>query len=183
MKTLFETVPDEINTLILTNIPDFEKFLICQNPLFSDLCDWNFWRNRALDRLEISKDYFDIASYRNIPGSYRYLEVLTQFRVTFEALANLNEDGTVSGIYELEDLFKLAVYQNNTDLALKLHSMIDPNFKRLILDTFCIAGRWDLHSIMSLLHQNLGNKYITLRLNLTKKLRIIIGKGFKISQI
>lgn len=117
--TLFSTIPPEINTLILATLSDSQLFSLCQNDIFSDLCDWSFWRSRARETFDVPNWYFDLNSSRGISGAYRYLEIKTQFMPSIESLAEVDQ-GIVFGITELENLFEQAIITLNYSLVEQL---------------------------------------------------------------
>lgn len=119
----FNRLPPEINELIVASVPDPEIYGTCENPDFSPICDWNFWRRRAIDKWEIPAWYFDLGLARGITGAYRYLEVSTQFQPTMESIASIS-DGVVYGIYTVRHLSKLALKREDLDLIKQLRPVI-----------------------------------------------------------
>ena len=65
-KMVFVFLPPEIRLLILTKLSDAEAFRLYN--LFPELKDWSFWRQRARDRFQVPRDYFDLALDRQISG-------------------------------------------------------------------------------------------------------------------
>ena len=119
--------PVEIQSLILSKLSDSDIFRISQYEPFSDLCDWLFWRQRAMDKFKVPKAYFDLTLERDVSGAYRYLEILSKFESTEEALASI-DNGLVSGIYTPEELFYRASMENNVQLMKKIHSQFEIHF-------------------------------------------------------
>ena len=138
--TLFSTIPPEINTLILATLSDSQLFSLCQNDIFSDLCDWSFWRSRARETFDVPNWYFDLNSSRGISGAYRYLKIKTQFMPSIESLAEVDR-GIVFGITELENLFEQAIITLNYSLV---EQLIPVYLERFPSDDVCFITWWFL---------------------------------------
>lgn len=117
-------LPKEIQDLIFIGLSDAEAFRLQQFNLFPILNAWSFWKQRTKDRFDVPSDYFDLAIDRGISGAYRYLEILSKFEITEEAIASI-DDGLVSGIYSPEKVFYLAMFENKSDLMKKILPEID----------------------------------------------------------
>lgn len=91
-----------------------EKLSFCQLP-GSD-CDWNYWKRQAFESLSIPASYFDFALERGISGSYRYLEIVSQFELIVQSVVKVrtsNGKGDIFGLYEVPKAFRVAVRQRN----------------------------------------------------------------------
>ena len=129
--TFFGLLPPEINTQLLLNIPASQAYELCQQPELEGLCDWSYWRNKALIDFQIPRSYFDLALDREIPGDYRYLEISTRFVPSLNSLASIN-NGSVSGIYEPGALLNLAFDRNQPDLF----QVLLPTLSKQFLEEF-----------------------------------------------
>lgn len=108
--TSFQDLPEEVNTLILQNLPDST---LLDN--FSTCLDWSFWKVLASIRFQVPGEYFDLALERKILPSERYLEILSKFRATPQALAKF-ENGKLKGIWTPEQLAHQAYLEKNFTL-------------------------------------------------------------------
>lgn len=137
--TLFSLLPPEINTQLLLNVPASQAFELCRQPEFEDLCDWSYWRNKALFDFQVPRSYFDLALNRGISGDYRYLEISTRFIPSLDSLASIN-NGIVSGIYEPATLLSLAFDRNQPDLVRALIPMVNQDFLEYLYKEKITAG-------------------------------------------
>ena len=135
MEPDFNQLPIEIRSLIVNSVPDPEIYDTCNNPDLSYLCDWNFWRRRAIDKYQVPVWYFDLALSRGITGAYRYLEVSTQFQLGPKSVASIS-DGVVSGIYDLRTLFENAVWEDNLQLVEQLLPDVVSLLGEIFIDNF-----------------------------------------------
>ena len=159
--TRFAQLPVETTELIISSLPDSNLLSVCQNEIFSNLCDWNFWRRRARDLFEIPNWYFDLGLSRQISGAYRYLEVKTQFKLSLEALATISPEGLISGIYEPRQMLLNAISSRDFDLIRQLYPILskeDPGMVNQIIETFrldftrgMVHAHWDLIPVINLL--------------------------------
>lgn len=161
--TRFAQLPPETTELIISSLPDSDLLSICQNEIFSNLCDWNFWRRRTGELFEVPTWYFDLGLSRQISGAYRYLEVKTQFRFSLEDLATISPDGLVSGIYEPHQLFLNTIYSRDFNLIRQLYPILskeDPKMVRQVIKNIYsdfklkhVYFNWDLIPVINLLLQ------------------------------
>lgn len=118
MQTHFDFLPDEINLQFLERVGNYSDTLkACSNPIFSRLCDWNFWRKKAENEFNVPKWYFDLSLTQNrqISASDRYLEVISKFWLIPESIARF-EDGKVKGVYFPHQARVIAARQGNLEI-------------------------------------------------------------------
>lgn len=97
--------------------------------------NWETWRSRAVREFGIPPEYFDLplADRRNITGQFRYLEVLTKFRLTPEAATLLNrETGDIAGIYESLRGVIEAVNRDDEEMVLFFARRLNPNARSFL---------------------------------------------------
>lgn len=158
--TYFNRLPNEVISLAINRVPDPEIFQTCQES-FPELCDWNFWRDRARTRFDVPNSYFDLGLSRSIPGAYRYLEVLTQFHLVDSALVKIDQ-GLVSGIYTLDRLISLAVIRDQIDLVRELLPLTKKSPNIYLNETVDLYGYyWNLYPILTLTGGRYLRKYNT----------------------
>ena len=100
MEPDFNQLPAEIRSLIVNSVPDPEIYDTCNNPDLSYLCDWNFWRRRAIDKYQVPVCILTWLYLEEL-GAYRYLEVSTQFQPSLESLASIS-----NGVVSVSMIFK-----------------------------------------------------------------------------
>lgn len=118
-----ESLPDEIIQHILYNVPP-KDLIQSISPIerLSSICDWNFWTNKAIRDLKVSKDYFDLplnteekeGSFNDIPfwnrsshrmeyfgkeeigtGAFRYFQIASRISLLPDFLASYGNQGFI----------------------------------------------------------------------------------------
>lgn len=100
-ESFLDLLPNEVLALVLDFIHIYrDLFNVSYTQPFAHLCDWNFWKQKALKELEVDNWYFDlpISQNREICGKDRFLEILSKFEIFPESVARI-EEGEVTGIY------------------------------------------------------------------------------------
>lgn len=98
-----------------------ELLSFCQLP--GSNCDWNYWRQQAFENLSVPASYFDFGLERKISGSYRYLEIISQFELIVQSVVKVrssNGKGDIFGLYEVPKAFRVAVRQRNSSFLIWL---------------------------------------------------------------
>lgn len=114
-ESLLNLLPDEILALILNFLHNYrDLFNVSETSHFSQLCGWEFWKQKALKELKVDNWYFDlpILQNRSISGKGRFLEILSKFEIVPESIARI-EEGDVVGIYFESIARHLAEEQGN----------------------------------------------------------------------
>lgn len=109
--------PTEINLATFYKIRGYSNALkACRE---SDICGWDFWRNKAFLELDVPEWYFDLplAQNRQISPSQRYLEITSRFWLIPESVARI-ENGKVEGVYFPHQANKFAAKQGNLEIYL-----------------------------------------------------------------
>ena len=101
--------PPEIESLILSFLPDNKLLHLFKSNLFPILSDCPFWKIKIQTLFDVPFWYFDL---KTTSGPQRYLEISTQHRLTLDSLIEYQPDGSSLGVYPLEKLFNLAVINN-----------------------------------------------------------------------
>lgn len=86
---------------------------LCYESKYSTVldCEWDVWRQRALDLHNIPKAYFDLAIGK-YPGIERYIEVITQQKLNINSGIDIYGEEFV-GVYEEMALIEEVIKRNN----------------------------------------------------------------------
>ncbi|AHH01923.1 hypothetical protein pv_356 [Pithovirus sibericum] len=102
-----QTLPNEIIQQILLHLEPSEILKANLYGAISNVCDWNFWKEKAIRDFEISKQYFDfplqfpegvgsfgefISNSELNQGVYRYVQIANRFSLLTESF--ISEDST-----------------------------------------------------------------------------------------
>lgn len=121
MNTLFETLPCEVNLLILEKInrPSDLKD-VCRVLGLEPSLLWNVWRKMAKEEMQIPEWYFDLPleDERKIDGERRFFEIQSKISVSWKSVAKISDvDGQIIGFYSTDVVRIMAERQGNVDTA------------------------------------------------------------------
>lgn len=129
-----------LSRLALKEVPYLEALQLRDYVLPKEMLGWETWRERAVRDFGIPPEYFDLprkgtekVPARNISGEYRYLEILTKFRLTAESAVSIDhETGEIRGIYESLTGVYEALRRNDEEAVIFFASRLPPRAKILI---------------------------------------------------
>lgn len=132
MDSLFDLLPDEVNSQILGRMDRPSDLLKASRiDSLSHHFDWNFWKKESLRLWKVPEWYFDlpIQQKRKIDGRDRFIEVTTQFEIITESLVEIKDGKVDEGVYFIyDDSFFSRIYWDS-DVAKTLDLKTDKDFK------------------------------------------------------